>query len=680
MRMPVEQVPGPAGAASDVVACFEAMPAIVWAFEGPQLVVVAANAGARASAGNRPRIVGRPIREVLPELEGQQIFEMMEEAYTAGRVVSAADRRVLVDRDGDGRLEEGFFTYTFVPTSTDDGRPRGLVVHIVETTPQARRALAAEHEAQTSRQRLEHASDVVLELQRSLLAPGVPVLPRLSLAAQYRVAGDELAAGGDWYDTVVLPDGRVALVVGDVVGHGARAAGAMGQLRAVLTDALTEGQAPSDALRRVNRFAARNPAARAASVCLVVVEPDGSASVGTHAHPLPLLVGSDATIHRLATLGSAPLGTSDHDAVWQRVRLEVGDMLLLFTDGLIERADRSPADGMQALVDTLAAARRDAGDDVLDPSTSLPTTPVERVATLVVERMAFFGDGYADDVTVLVAQHRHPVAPLALDLQASASVLRTARAALTRWLDELSADVDDADALVYAAGEALANTVKHAYRGLAAEITRPVRVQAQLSDSGGVIVEIADRGRWQPAAAGSSGGGRGLLMMRELCDTVDIDHPLPAGTTGTGTGVGTTVRLARRLHRPVTIGMPGPQSTRTARAEELVVEVDEDTGQATVAGPIDPNTVDKLRAVLLHATRGGIRALTVDLSAVTVLSSAGVQLLHDLAAIAPGLILTAVPGKAAHHVLQLVGLADRIVRAEQPGTADRERDALWETD
>ena len=77
--MPVEQIPGPAGAASDVVACFEAMPAIVWAFEGPRLVVVAANAGARASAGNRAGIVGRPIREVLPELEGQQIFEMMEE-------------------------------------------------------------------------------------------------------------------------------------------------------------------------------------------------------------------------------------------------------------------------------------------------------------------------------------------------------------------------------------------------------------------------------------------------------------------------------------------------------------------------------------------------------------------------------------------------------------------------
>jgi hypothetical protein len=130
----------------------------------------------------------------LPELEGQQIFEMMEEAYAAGRVVAAADRRVLVDRDGDGRLEEGFFTYTFVPTFSGDGQPRGLVVHSVETTEQAMRAAAAERAAAASRQRLQQASEVVLELQRSLLPGGLPMLPRLSLAAQYRVAGDWLSA------------------------------------------------------------------------------------------------------------------------------------------------------------------------------------------------------------------------------------------------------------------------------------------------------------------------------------------------------------------------------------------------------------------------------------------------------------------------------------------------------
>jgi anti-sigma regulatory factor (Ser/Thr protein kinase) len=322
-------------------------------------------------------------------------------------------------------------------------------------------------------------------------------------------------------------------------------------------------------------------------------------------------------------------------------------------------------------VATVAAARRDAGENVLHPASSLPVAPVERVATLVIERMAFLGEGYADDVTVLVAQHRLPVPPLSLDIEATLGALRTARRTLTRWLDELGADPDDADALVYATGEAIANTVQHAYRGRPADAARPVRMRAWLSGSGEGLVEIADEGRWQPARPGVSDGGRGLLMMRELCDAVEISHP-PAAATGT------TVRLTHRLRRPVTIGLPGPQPVRAARADQLVVEVDEDTGHAVVAGPIDMATAEKLRPTLLHATRGGVRELTVDLSAVTVLSSAGVQLLHDLAAIAPGLTLAAVPGKPAHDVLRLVGLANHIGPAAPLSTARAEHQPLDE--
>jgi anti-anti-sigma regulatory factor len=104
------------------------------------------------------------------------------------------------------------------------------------------------------------------------------------------------------------------------------------------------------------------------------------------------------------------------------------------------------------------------------------------------------------------------------------------------------------------------------------------------------------------------------------------------------------------------------------------VEVDEDTGRAFVAGPIDLSTVEKLRPTLRRATRGGIRALTLDLSAVTVLSSVGVQLLHDLAALGPGLSLIAVPGRPAYEVLQLVGLVNHVVAADPPGTARTDRE------
>jgi len=106
----------------------------MWAFQGPQHRVVAANRAARASIGDRADIIGRPIREVIPEMAGQQIFEMIDDVYATGQPVSHADRRVLVDRNGDGNLDEDFYTYTFLPTRAADGTVTGMVVHIVETT------------------------------------------------------------------------------------------------------------------------------------------------------------------------------------------------------------------------------------------------------------------------------------------------------------------------------------------------------------------------------------------------------------------------------------------------------------------------------------------------------------------------------------------------------------------
>ena len=621
--------------------------------------MVAANAGARASAGNRAGIVGRPIREVLPELEGQQIFEMMEEAYAAGRVVAATDRRVLVDRDGDGRLEEGFFTYTFVPTFSDDGRPGDW-----SSTLWRRPRRRCERRQQNAPRRCRGSGCSTRPRSCwSCSAACCPGACRCCRGCRWPRSIEWPATSwqpvGTGMTPRCLPDGRVALVVGDVVGHGARAAGAMGQLRAVLSDALLEGRDPAEALRRVNRFATRDASTRAATVCVVVVETDGSAMVGSHAHPLPLIVGSDGTTRRLPAVGSAPLGTGSGNVVWQPFRLDVGEMLLLFTDGLVERPDRSITDGMKSLVATVAAARRDAGENALHPATSLPVTPVERVATLVIERMAFLGDGYADDVTVLVAQHRLPVPPLSLDIEATLGALRTARRTLTWWLDELGADPDDADALVYATGEAIANTVQHAYRGRPADAARPVRMRAWLSDSGEGLVEIADEGRWQPAPPGASDGGRGLLMMRELCDAVEISHP-PAAATGT------TVRLTHRLRRPVTIGLPGPQPVRAARADQLIVEVDEDTGHAVVAGPIDMATAAETTpdAAARHpGRRPGTDPRPVG-------RHGAVQRRRPAAARPRGhrarAVLAAVPGRPAHQVLQLVGLDDHLVNADPP--------------
>lgn len=643
-----------AGRAADVLACFEQVPAILWSFEGPELRVVAANAGARASVGDRPGILGRPIREVLPELEGQQIFEMMDSAYRDGRSVSAADRRVLVDRDGDGRLEEGFFTYSVIPTFHDDGSVRGLVVHIVETTTGAQRTAAAER-------RVQHASEIVLELQRSLLPSVVPVLPELAVAGHYRVAGDELAAGGDWFDAVSLPDGRIALVVGDVVGHGARAAGAMGQLRAVLLDALQGLDAPDGpaALQRLDRFAGHRGATRAATVCLAVLDPaTGAAAVAGHGHPAPLVVDTGGAVRTVEMPGSAPLGTGGGPAEWVPVVLAVGDTLVLHSDGLVERTGHPPTEGRSALADTLGAACRDTADGVLDVDTSLPVLPVERLVTVLVERMEFLADGFGDDVTVLAAQRRGPVAPLSTRQPAVRGSVGPLRQSLRGWLDTLGAGEDDVEALVHAVGEAVANAVQHAYPDAVGPDTveqgtvGQVEVHGRLDEAGTAQLEVSDTGRWRPPTAEEAGvgrveGGRGVQMMRELCDDVVVE-PGPAGTT---------VRLRRRLRRPVGVTRPGAAPRRRpTRSEELDVQVDEASATAVVTGPVDLATVGRLRARLLHLARGGLREVRVDLSGVTVLSSVGVALLHELAASVPGLSLVVVPGDISDDVLRMVGL------------------------
>ena len=118
---------------------------------------------------------------------------------------------------------------------------------------------------------------IVAEFQEALLPTALPVLPQARIAARYLVAGHEQAAGGDWFDAIPLADGSVALIVGDVVGHGVAASAAMGQLRAVLAELLAAEKELAHVLERADAFAARTPALRAATLALVVLDPaDGS--------------------------------------------------------------------------------------------------------------------------------------------------------------------------------------------------------------------------------------------------------------------------------------------------------------------------------------------------------------------------------------------------------------------
>ena len=219
---------------------------------------------------------------------------------------------------------------------------------------------------------------IVAVLQEALLPTALPVLPRARIAARYLVAGQEQAAGGDWFDAIPLADGSVALVVGDVVGHGVAAAAAMGQLRAVLAELLAAEADLGTVLERADAFAARRPALRAATLALAVLDPaGGTLRYTTCGHPPPLVIGIDGAARYLEGTGTGPLGTGSPPVLATSV-LAPGELLMLYSDGLVERPDRTIAEGMAELAVAAAGAVAEAPAErapVRSPKRPPPTPP-----------------------------------------------------------------------------------------------------------------------------------------------------------------------------------------------------------------------------------------------------------------------------------------------------------------
>ncbi|ODU05195.1 MAG: hypothetical protein ABS81_08240 [Pseudonocardia sp. SCN 72-86] len=377
-----------------VAECFEDLPAHVFVFEGPEHVVAAVNRAVRAVLRPGRRVVGLPVREALPEVDGQRLAEVLDTAYTGGRTVSGREWRVVVDDDGDGRLAELYLDFTVVPTRPGNGAARGVVLHAMDVTDVVAARRTAEAQATAFEQRYQAALDEVMALQRTLLPERLPVLPGLGIAARYLVADREQGAGGDWFDAVPLGDGRVGLVVGDVVGSGPRASAVMGQLRAVLMELLLDGSELPEVLARLDRFVARVPGATASTVCLAVLDPaDGRLDYACCGHPPPLVLAADGQARYLPVGPGGPLGVvaTTTPVPVQSMRLRAGDVVLFYTDGLVERPDRPLQQGMDLL--------RVVADEARAPGTSsMPAAAAaDRLCELTVERMT--RDGHTDDVT-----------------------------------------------------------------------------------------------------------------------------------------------------------------------------------------------------------------------------------------------------------------------------------------
>lgn len=423
----------------------------------------------------------------------------------------------------------------------------------------------------------------------------------------------------------------------------------MGQLRAILAERLGAGAEIPDALAAVDAAAGRIPGARAATVCVAALDPaDGTLSYCTAGHPPPLLLPARGEHRFLAITGGGPLGTGSTFPLGTD-RLDTSDIVLLYTDGILERPGRAPSAATVELAQTATDVA--AGKALRDEGSA-----VERMCTQTVELLVR-ATGHSDDITLLAAQCTPSVVDLHAEHPAEVTAVPELRAALHGWLDDLGVSEADGFALLHGIGELVANAVQHA-RPTATAAT--VALHAALTPDGVLRVQVRDQGRWRQRRGTIPGDetqmpllgrGRGLEMVRGLLDTLHVE-PGPDGTT---------VRVTHRLTWPARLlttdevhsgATPAPPRRPDTARLHVVNQPTSIGTRLRLDGPLDATTATGLEVELQRRTRGGTQAVTLDLAGVTHLASAGVAVLHTVR----GLRFFAPAGSVAQQVLTLVAL------------------------
>ena len=358
---------------------------------------------------------------------------------------------------------------------------------------------------------------VAATLQRALLPAALPYVPGVTIDAAHRAGSPGADVGGDWYDAFRLPDGRIVVAIGDVIGRGLDAAVAMGQIRQAVRAAALEGHPPSAVLALIGRILPLATAERDMTTAIVGIF-DSVRSTFTYAtagHPAPLLASGGL----VATLpsGGLPIGfMSRLPAPSWTVDLAPGSLLVMYTDGLIE-SRRDATAGLAALTRVVEEQAR-----------IRPAAPAQAILDHVDVSAS------VDDIAlVTIAVDPAPLDRLELTVPAEPDSLPLVRHALRHLVRDLRLDERRAFALTVAAGEAVNNVIEHAY--VVAAGTAALRAW---TDGAVLRVEVADRGRWR-AARVKNEGGRGLMVMRALADSVEVET----------TDAGTTVRLAISLEQ-----------------------------------------------------------------------------------------------------------------------------------
>ncbi|MFF4394447.1 SpoIIE family protein phosphatase [Streptomyces sp. NPDC001480] len=358
----------------------------------------------------------------------------------------------------------------------------------------------------------EEEKDLAQGLQQAMLPRTIPSVAGADVAVRYRSASLGRDIGGDWYDLIPLPGGRVGAVIGDVQGHDTHAAAVMGQLRIVLRAYAAEGHTPATVMARASGFLHELDTDRFAT-CLYA-EADlatGVVQMVRAGHIDPLIRHTDGSCRRISVEGGLPLGLSAEfgrlEYPVSTVELDPGQTLLLCTDGLVEQPGADLDDGLR----TLTALIESGPDDVRDLADRLIDVAEER--------------GGDDDVALLLLrrrgrdlprtggrlqQHVAPGDPEALRL-----ARHMIRAAVRAW-----GIGERADEIELVADELITNALMHT-EGSAIVTLRVLsgidhRLRVEVEDSSSALPRRRDAGESQVS-------GRGLLLVDQLADAWGVE-------------------------------------------------------------------------------------------------------------------------------------------------------------
>ncbi|MFF2326549.1 MULTISPECIES: SpoIIE family protein phosphatase [unclassified Streptomyces] len=382
----------------------------------------------------------------------------------------------------------------------------------------------------------ETERELSLGLQRSMMPSLGPDIPGMSVAARYIPTGGGLEVGGDWYDLIPLPNGRVALVMGDVQGHDVRAAGLMGQLRIALRAYAAEGHRPDAVLSRASRFLSgltdayedgEETGPRFATCLYAEVDPEtGVLDIARAGHPDPVVMTADGTAMIQHTEGGLPLGVEeDADYPTTRLTLEAGETIMLCTDGLIETGGHDLYTGWHRLRPVL---ERDTSDleKLADALVQAVHGPPSHYTT------GPLADRREDDIALLllrrdsgIPQEAPPRRTALTIAQAEPERIAAARQHLRDLLHDW-ADPEQVDAAVLMISEMATNVLVHTdgdalMVALATGEHGERRLRVEVADASD---ELPHRRR--PGEMASS--GRGLVLMEVLADAWGVD-PQGAG-------------------------------------------------------------------------------------------------------------------------------------------------------